>query len=94
MIYMWRGLITCCLTLVALAAMLASLFCCYVTFATNDYTPILRSAAAFWVVGTLCWCLIMLLSDVSRWRVVIPVICWSFLVWHELIRRGFIIKWW
>jgi hypothetical protein len=85
---MWRGLLIFGLHLVAIWALIFALAFCYLTFATNDYRPILAGAAGFWLLGSIClgfeyW----LDCKPGAGMRVFWAVC-SALVWLELVRRG------
>jgi hypothetical protein len=85
---MGRGLLLSGLTLIAILAMLLAMGACYLSFATNDYRPILAVALGLWLLGSICFAVLYWLDRKSRalilWLWAIP----SALVWADLARRG------
>jgi hypothetical protein len=85
---MLRTLAHFCLGAVGILATLQGLICCYCTFATNDYRPVLAAGFACWLVGSAC------LAGLWRWRrlpVAVLLVGWglpSVAIWAELLRRG------
>jgi hypothetical protein len=82
-----RCLVCLCAEGVGSVAMAGSFVCCWVTFATNDYRPILAMGMGLWLLASACLVVLLCL----RWATVLHLILWalmSLLVWVELLPRG------
>jgi hypothetical protein len=68
-----------------------AVMCCYLTFATNDYRPILAAGLGLWVLGVLCLALSCWWNFTPRW--VFATLCGAatLLVWIEMMNRGHLV---
>jgi hypothetical protein len=71
--------------------LLATLFCCYATFATNDYRPIVTAGLALWLLGISCLGLSYWRRWMNRAFIIVLSVAATLLVGDEMLHRGFLV---
>jgi hypothetical protein len=85
---MWRIVLAFSLALVGGLAMIAAIGCCHITFATNDYRPVLTAGFLFWLLGFVTWTALRVIHILGERVYLLTCGVPTLLVWLELLRRG------